>query len=44
MVFATASDTLPVGIIRTLEQTELESVTKVAIREDEDLKWCSCHV
>jgi len=43
-VFATAGDALPVTIVRTLEQTELESVTQAAIRENENLKWGSCHV
>jgi hypothetical protein len=42
-VFAAASDSLPVAIIRTLEQSELESVTSAPIRENENLEWGSCH-
>ena len=37
-VFAGAGDALPVAIIRTLEQGDLEFVPSAAIRENENLK------
>jgi len=43
-ILAAASNALPVTIVRTPEQRELEFITTAAIREDEYLKWCSRHV